>query len=271
MKDTAKAIAFPLALLFIFISFFFLWDAFKLPQQEDLVSLAKIYFERYGFLTLFVSAIFEGIFLVGLYYPGSFVIFLSVLLAGRDVAQVAEAVAVATAGLYAGYLFDYMLGKYGWYRAFLFLGLGEYIERARKRLENHGVAAIVLSFWHPNFAVLASTAAGTLHLPFSKFIFFSLPAAFFWHTLWATLIYIVGEKILSFMGIRFAIVAVSAWVLFIVIKFMVKSLRQTDQELHQCGACGLYYEDRGWAEKCEAWCREHKSCNLEIIAHAKDK
>lgn len=31
--------------------------------------------------------------------------------------------------------------------------------------------------------------------------------------------------------------------------------------------CGFRYEEKEWAEKCEAWCKEHKSCNLEIIAH----
>jgi hypothetical protein len=35
-----------------------------------------------------------------------------------------------------------------------------------------------------------------------------------------------------------------------------------------CEECGLKYEDRIWAEKCEDWCRKHKSCNLEIIKHA---
>jgi hypothetical protein len=28
------------------------------------------------------------------------------------------------------------------------------------------------------------------------------------------------------------------------------------------------YQDKDWAEKCEAWCRKYKSCNLEIITHA---
>lgn len=35
----------------------------------------------------------------------------------------------------------------------------------------------------------------------------------------------------------------------------------------QCEVCGYLYEEKGWAEKCEAWCKEHKSCNLEIIIH----
>lgn len=35
----------------------------------------------------------------------------------------------------------------------------------------------------------------------------------------------------------------------------------------RCDVCGYTYETREWVEKCEAWCTENKSCNLEIIAH----
>ena len=36
----------------------------------------------------------------------------------------------------------------------------------------------------------------------------------------------------------------------------------------KCGSCGLKYADAKTAEKCEAWCTEHNSCNLEITRHA---
>ena len=42
------------------------------------------------------------------------------------------------------------------------------------------------------------------------------------------------------------------------------------RRLHRCQECGFHYEDRGWKEKCEVWCREHHSCNLEITAHAEE-
>ena len=42
----------------------------------------------------------------------------------------------------------------------------------------------------------------------------------------------------------------------------------TADDLYQCPECGFYYRDREWAKKCEMWCGEHKSCNLEITAHA---
>ena len=51
---------------------------------------------------------------------------------------------------------------------------------------------------------------------------------------------------------------------------MVKTIRQENKILYQCEECGFYYADREWGEKCEAWCREHKSCNIEITAHAEE-
>ncbi|MCX6751222.1 MAG: hypothetical protein NT161_00405 [Candidatus Nomurabacteria bacterium] len=43
---------------------------------------------------------------------------------------------------------------------------------------------------------------------------------------------------------------------------------ETNEKLFQCPECGLYYKESEWAEKCEVWCKEHKSCNLEIISHS---
>lgn len=37
---------------------------------------------------------------------------------------------------------------------------------------------------------------------------------------------------------------------------------------YKCPECGLPYEEKEWAEKCEAWCKKHKSCNLEITKYA---
>ena len=38
----------------------------------------------------------------------------------------------------------------------------------------------------------------------------------------------------------------------------------------ECPECKLKYREKKWAKACEAWCREHKSCNLEITAHAEE-
>ncbi len=49
---------------------------------------------------------------------------------------------------------------------------------------------------------------------------------------------------------------------------MVKVIKNQNQELYQCEECALKYMDKEKAEQCRAWCREHKSRNLDLIKYA---
>ncbi len=46
-----------------------------------------------------------------------------------------------------------------------------------------------------------------------------------------------------------------------------KSKKENIQS-YECSECHLNYKEKEWMNKCKAWCKEHHSCNLEIIAHA---
>ena len=48
---------------------------------------------------------------------------------------------------------------------------------------------------------------------------------------------------------------------------MVKVIDENNKTLYQCEECGFRYEEQARAEKCEAWCKEHQSCNIEITSH----
>jgi hypothetical protein len=41
-----------------------------------------------------------------------------------------------------------------------------------------------------------------------------------------------------------------------------------ENNLYICEECGFSYKEKVWAEKCEAWCKEHQSCNLDITKHS---
>jgi len=41
-----------------------------------------------------------------------------------------------------------------------------------------------------------------------------------------------------------------------------------EKNMFICGECGMKYKEKELAEKCQAWCKENKSCNLDIIKHA---
>lgn len=49
---------------------------------------------------------------------------------------------------------------------------------------------------------------------------------------------------------------------------MVKTIIESDKQYYQCEECGFQYANKEWADKCEVWCKEHHSCNIEITAHA---
>lgn len=51
---------------------------------------------------------------------------------------------------------------------------------------------------------------------------------------------------------------------------MVKELHKEGSTFYVCDVCGFAYREKEWAEKCQACCEEHQSCNLEIAEHAVD-
>lgn len=49
---------------------------------------------------------------------------------------------------------------------------------------------------------------------------------------------------------------------------MVKEIKKNGKTLYICEECGFGYEQKEWAEKCQQWCQQYQSCNLEITQHA---
>jgi hypothetical protein len=45
----------------------------------------------------------------------------------------------------------------------------------------------------------------------------------------------------------------------------MKIIEKESKKYYQCEECEHIYETEELANKCEAWCKEHKSCNLEIV------
>jgi uncharacterized paraquat-inducible protein A len=39
-------------------------------------------------------------------------------------------------------------------------------------------------------------------------------------------------------------------------------------EYYKCEECNMLYTTSDMAKKCEAWCKKHGTCNVEITKHA---
>ncbi len=217
-KSLLKAISFPLMILCVAAALYFSWRLLGLPSDDSMIATARSYFERYGLITVFVSALLEGVLLAGVYYPGSLVIFLGVIFSIGNPMQAIQTVATVAVALSIAYTFDYFVGKYGWYRLLLVFGLQGPLASAEHRFSKYGTRAIFLTYWHPNLAALTATAAGILKIPFFSFCFFSILSTVLWNTFWGVLVYNLGEASLSLMGMPFILFFVSVWIIVLLIK-----------------------------------------------------
>ncbi len=222
MRYYLKLLSLPFSLLLLFISLFIIWNIFNLPSAEILSEYIGIWFDKFGLIVLLVSAFIEGTLLFGGYFPGVFVIFISVVSA-NSVLEATVRVAVGTLGLFLAHNTNYFLGKYGWYRLLAKFGLNSSIKESQEKIIKYGPTAFFTSYWMPSIGALTDTAAGILHMPFKKFISYSVSAVIFWDLLVGLIVYFLGEKALvavtsggtTELLIQFAVVAIWIFILLI--------------------------------------------------------
>ena len=51
---------------------------------------------------------------------------------------------------------------------------------------------------------------------------------------------------------------------------MVKKEIIKGKTYYQCEICKFYYKEEKWAKKCEIWCDENHSCNIDLVKYAVD-
>ena len=221
IKTIFKILSIPLFLMVVFLIVMILWNIFNLPKDEKLIEITKNWFNNYGLWIIFISAILEGTFVLGQYYPGGLVIFLGVISAGNDMPKVIGVVAIVSVSFFIGYSFDYLIGRYGWYKLFLKFGLKKSLDHAQAKLTKHELNAVMLSYWEPNLASVTSTAAGILQIPLKRFSLHSLIGIVVWNTFWGILIATLGVKALELMGLKWILIVFFVWVAAILIKHYI--------------------------------------------------
>jgi membrane protein DedA with SNARE-associated domain len=192
MRYYLRVVSLPLFLLIVSLSLRVAEHLVDVPDPEVLIATVSGWLSTYGLPVLFVSAVVEGMLLVGGYFPGVFVIFITMLIAETP-QQAVLYVVVGTAGLYLAHIANYFLGKYGWYRLLVRMGLRGAIRNAEERVERYGPVAIFSSYWLPSLASLTDTAAGITRMSFAKFAICSLVASVLWNSLAGFIMYQLGE------------------------------------------------------------------------------
>jgi len=218
-----RLLAVPLIIIALYLLLALLEYIFHFSSRDIFLGLLMKQFNQHGYWLVFVAALLEGVLIIGNWFPGGVVIFLAVISAGDNIKEVVIVVSLVCVAFSISYYFNYLMGKYGWYKLFVGLKLKNSLDRAHRRLERHAFNAIILSYWEPNLASVTATAAGILFLPVKKFLPYSIFAIVMWNTAWGVIVHVLGERALRLTGKKYIIGALLIWIAIILIKESVKS------------------------------------------------
>jgi membrane protein DedA with SNARE-associated domain len=208
LKDIVPLLIFLALVLILWV----LWSVLGLPDKNELLLIFKDYFKQYGLIIVFLAAIVEGLLLIGWYLPGGTVMFLGVILVGKNIPLVLLNGLIITLGLLLAYTLNYLIGYYGWYKLLKKFGQTDHLEKYKNKLQKNLGTGLFMSYWHPNVAVWASTAAGILKINFKQFFWCSLLALFIWNMLWGALVYVLGERALTIASFKFIFTVLLVWI-----------------------------------------------------------
>jgi len=232
LKKVVSLIWLPLFALAAVAMFYAVWMLLDLPPRDDVVELARQYFEKYGLITILIAAIIEGALFVGWYFPGSLVIVVGAVFAGKDLGQLFEVFLATTIGFWIAFTFNFFVGKYGWYKLLTALGFREALEKAQAQLVHYGPRAIFFTYFHPNLAALTATAAGILQMPFRTFALYTIAATLLWDTFWTTAAYFFGEYSIELIGPKFVLPFIALWICIIFYrKWRQQTIESTPQHI----------------------------------------
>ena len=189
----------PLLFLVLFGSYTIIEYFLPIPNFDELIVLIREYIIRYGYFFVLCGAFAEGLLFINWYLPGSMVAVFGVVFAKEAGLNPVLVVLMIIIGFFITTIINYFLGKYGWYRIFLKLGLRAPLERTKTKVETSGLSIILSTYIHPNIGALTATSAGILQYSFRDFLLYSTIAIVVWNVVWGVVVYYTGPLILELL------------------------------------------------------------------------
>lgn len=179
----------------------------KISDFSRMILIAEQIYGTYGYLLIFLAALVEGTFIVGLYMPGSFIVFLGASLARMGITSFPLVILFGILGFSFGYSINYCLGRYGWYRIIEGIGFERKITETKNNLKHHYNIALFWGYIMPSTGAMLSTASGILKVPFKEFIFKTILIQAFWSLLLGGLAYVFGKTFIEMFLVYFGLIA----------------------------------------------------------------
>ena len=218
-------IAIPVLAILLYLLLIFIYRALGLPSPEEIITWTEGYYESYGYYVVLIGAFAEGILFFNWYLPGSLVVALGATLAKSSGLNIFIMLGLVIIGFYTTSLLNYAFGRYGWYHAFIKLGLKGPLEKVQAKVENKGLKILFTAYIHPNFGALAATSAGILRMDFKKFALYAFISITLWNSFWTAIFYFFGSELLKHLNLLIIVGAVFVYLM------LRKSFKEVEEKL----------------------------------------
>ncbi|MGV8018305.1 MAG: DedA family protein [Ignavibacteria bacterium] len=212
--------AFQFSICILMVLFSLLYRLLNMPAPAELINSFEHLFETYGLWVVFFSALIEGIFLVGMYFPGSFAIVLAVYFLGKTPNNLFYIGCISYTSFLISNIINYFLGRYGYYRLLLLISNKGIMNRMQALMQKYGNSTFFITGVLPNFFAITSVYAGICKMNFRKVIILQLVSLAFWIIIWV----IIGSLLVNRINIQdenqsyYIICLFFLWGVFLVVK-----------------------------------------------------
>lgn len=218
---------FPFTICLFLLIFIFFYRLFNLPAPQELALLIQLWFEEYGLLLLLFAAFVEGVFVVGMYFPGSLAILLAVYTLGKTPLDLFYIGSIAFFAFLIANIINYYLGKFGYYRFLLLIGKKDIVDKMQASMQKHGNKTFFLTGFFPNFIAITSVCAGISNMNILKIIFLLASSLLLWITFWT----ITASFVIKQINLEdnnqsiYLLIVIFLWGVFLVIKDSLKKAK----------------------------------------------
>ncbi len=143
----------PLSAVCFYLITIVLWNLDIIPSPKELLGILEVLFENYGYLGLVIATLLEGISYICLYFPGAFIIALTVFFSDSSFTSLLTISAIVSVVLTFDALINYLLGPY-------LAGKRSSVKNIREKRPANSPKGFVASMLHPNFLAFYFLNAG---------------------------------------------------------------------------------------------------------------
>ncbi len=207
-------------------------------ELQDWLNIIGEFYDRYGYLTVFLGSLGENTAFLGLLLPGNSLALLGAVYARLGTLNLGWVIFFASIGTVLGYHVDYLFGRLVLTRASSRwsasrigrrMRLAGRLRLARILITKHGGKAILISHLIGHLRSFVALSAGMSRMNYRRFLGYELVAAAVWNTAFCLLGYLLAGEIdrLQVLIERAGWVIVGVLVLlFIAWRFLRQRVRQ---------------------------------------------